>query len=530
LKRRFADGALFAYLTVLVWGLTAPMRGLWQDDVIYLSSMVRRRGHLLKAMFGWIGTPVRRLYGLPAWLASITPRPILTMQLLYGAFWIGHALAAGWIVSILLPRRPLIRFAAIALTLTATSDYLTSNLTAIGYNFAILTLLLAIGSGLRFAACGGIPWLAASVAFLTISVWTVDVAFTAMPFVPLLLLLMPSASRRRSLLLLAVCAAATLPAVFAEWRFLHNPKEYAAIAFIPLAPREFIHRAFSFFFENFKPWDWVFGRRLMGQRPPMLMPMRVMAALSLSAAIVFFLQVRRRPPDDDPDSKRPLFLVALFCVMAFTCNAVYCRLQMADLLYRTHVMSRVWTSLAIAIAAGWAVARWPRARAVVLAALALFVGFGTWGGLERQDLFLATWHRHQRELSSIVESVPAFRPGTGIILRSGATSYYLATEADYLAENWLVLLYDTPKVRVLRLTPQRGTACVPAPAGLDCQREKGNGARHFGYDKLIILDYDEASGRYSLVQSLAGADAYRPQRLIVQRPMTRIQRHLLLLD
>jgi hypothetical protein len=546
LSRR--DGILYAYLTVLVWGLTAPWRGLWQDDTIYLSMMIRRRGDLMRTMFGAIGTPMRRLYGLPAWLASITPRPILTLHLLYGAFWVGHAFAAGWIVSMLLPRRPLIRFAAIVLTLTATSDYLTSNLTAIGYNFAILTLLLAIGSGLRFASRGGVGWLIASAVLLTVSVWTIDLAFTAIPFVPFLLLLLPGASRRRSIVLLAACAVAILPAVIAEWMFLHDSSSYAAKAILPLTSQQLATRMTTLWLDNFTPWRWVFSRQLFGALPPLLMPRRIMAALSACAAIAVFVCAQAQPRDEDRASKRPLALIAVFCVMTFVCNAVYGRLHMADLHYRTHVMSRVWASLAIAIAVGWAAERWPRARPAVLGALAVFVGLGAWGGLERQDLFLSTWQLHQRELLSILESVPALRGDPGIILRSGDTSRYLATEAGYLSENWLVLLYDRKKVTCLRLTPKRGTGCRSTPSGLDCWRgfESASPSTgqmrtvHFDYDNVIVLDYDEAQNRYGLVQSLVNdplgagagtaASAYQPERLIERRPLSANQRHLLLLD
>jgi hypothetical protein len=544
LSRR--NALLYAYLTVLAWGLTAPWRGLWQDDTIYLSMMVRRHGNLMKSMFGAIGTPMRRLYGLPTWLASITPRPVLTLQLLYGAFWVGHALAAGWIVSMLLPKRPLIRFATIVLTLTATSDYLTSNLTAIGYNFAILTLLLAIGSGLRFASRGGVAWLISSASLLAISVWTVDVAFTAIPFVPLLLLLLPGVSRRRSIALLVACAAAILPAVIMEWVFLVDPDAYAAKAILPFTPPIAVRIA-TLWLENFTPWRWVFSRQLFGTLPPLLMPRRIMAAFSACAAIAVFACARVQPRDEDNASRRPLLLIALFGFMALVCNAVYARLQLADLHYRTHVMSRVWSSLAIAIAVGYAAARWPRARPAILGALAFFVGFGAWGGLERQDLFLSTWRMHQRELLSIVEIIPAYRDDAGIILRSGITSHYLATEAGYLSEDWLMLLYDRKKMSCLRLTPKRGTGCRSTPSGLDCWRgaeaSPGTGqapAVHFDYDNVIVLDYDEAQNRYSLVQSLTNdplaagagpaAGAYQPERLIERRPMLPTQRRLLLLD
>jgi hypothetical protein len=240
-----------------------------------------------------------------------------------------------------------------------------------------------------------------------------------------------------------------------------------------------------------------------------------------------------------------LLLVAVFCAMAPLCNCLYARLQLAELNYRTHVLSRVWASLALAIVTGWIAARWPRARSPILVALALFVGLGAWGGLERQDLFLSTWRQHQRELKSIVESVPAYRDGTGIILRSEATSHYMATEADYLARDWVVLLYDRPRVHSLRLSPKRGTECRSSPRGLDCWHEdEAAGGRpptdHFDYATLLVFDFDERTGRYSVVRSLqgdplganaAGAEReYQPERLIVRRPLAPFQRHLLLLD
>jgi hypothetical protein len=531
------DAALFTLLTVLVWGLTAPLRGFWQDDTLHFSVVFGRRGDLPAALVQSFGTPMRRLYLIPYWLALGTPRPILTLQLLYGVFWVLEALAAGWLVSLLLPRRPFMRFAAIALTLTATSDYLTDNLTPLGYHFAIVTVLLAIGSGLRYASRGGVLWLAASVISLEISVWTVDVAFILMPFVPLLLFLLP-VSRRRVLLLLALCCAATLPAMIREWGFLRDPTSYAASAIAHLPPWQLSLRIIHLYLENFMPWRWVFSRPLIGVRPPTIIPMPVQALLALCGAAAFLFRARARPAEEN-ESDKPLLLAALFGLMALVFNGLYASLTMAEVHNRTHLVSRIWASLAIAAGAGWAAGRWPRARFAVHAALAIFAGFGVWGGLERQDLFLSTWRRHQRELSSIIECVPKFRPGTGIILRSGDTSHYLATEADYLSGAWLRLLYD-PSVHAVRLNPKRPGTCRATPAGLECSRELRFGTQpvHLNYDQLIVLDYDEASGRYHLVRSLTGDElgkgadgaenAYRPESLIEQRARTRWQREMLL--
>lgn len=488
---------------MLVLQVTPHLHGFWQDDVLHFSSVFQRRGDLPAALLHPFGTPMRRFYLLPYWLALFTPRPVVALHAIHAFFWIVEALLGGWIARLLLPLRPFIRFAAIALTLTATSDYLTNNLTPLGYHLGIVMLLLAIGAGLRFRAFGGAGWLVLAVASLTISVWTVDVAFVAMPFLPLLLL-PRGESRRRAWFVLAGWTLATAPAVVREVQFLRDPHDYAAVAIQHLSLRQLAARATHLYLENFRPWRWVFSRPLFGARPFPVIPMYVQASLALLAALAFFLRARSRPPEPSP-SRTSLWFAALFAVMALAFNVTYARLQMAEVHNRTHLMSRVWASLAIACAAGWARDRWPRSRVVIHALLALFIGFGVWGGIERQDLFLATWRRNQRELASIVEAVPRFRPGTQLLLRSGNTSFYMATEADYLTNAWLRLLYAEP-VSLVRLSPKRPDRCRSTPAGLECTRETRFAPQpvHLDYATLIVLDYDEATRRYSLLPTLRG--------------------------
>jgi hypothetical protein len=60
----------------------------------------------------------------------------------------------------------------------------------------------------------------------------------------------------------------------------------------------------------------------------------------------------------------------------------------------------------------------------------------------------------------------------------------------------------------------------------------------FPFERLVIMDYDMASGTYRLVRSLRGdplgrgferdAERYRPEQRIVGRPWTLRQRRLLL--
>jgi hypothetical protein len=235
-------------------------------------------------------------------------------------------------------------------------------------------------------------------------------------------------------------------------------------------------------------------------------------------------------------------------MMALAANAAYAGVWFSEIHYRTHILSRIWASMAIGIMAGWAGMRWPRLRWAAVAAVTAFVFFGTWGGIERQDYFLASWRGHQRELASILDAAPALRPGTAVILRGTPPSgRYLATQADYLTTHWLRMLYDDTHLRTMRLDPKRGADCEPTTLGVVCQPEGreityDNKKREslFRFDALVVMDYDQASGTWRLVRSLQGdplargyereAETYRPAERIVVRPWTLKQRRLLLRD
>ena len=544
-----SDGALYFALLLLVWGLTVPMRGLWQDDTLLLRLARDLQGHGFMAALTPVVAPLRRLYTLPFRLALATPQPIWTLHLIFGLTWLGQALAAGWIARLLLPGLQLTRFLAICLTLTATSDYLTDNLTSLGYNLAALMLLLAVGCSLRYLTGGRAGWIALAYATTAVSIWTLDIAISALPFMPLLLVWRSGIQAwRRILLVLSALGLTLAPAVPIEWRFLHEASGYAAVAMRPMGLAERLHRTASLGYTNFAPWRWAFAHRAWYPRPPAAIPLWAMGLGAAVAAAWFAFRARQAHNPEPPErTTRILLLAGTFVAMALIANAAYAGLQMAEIHYRTHILSRTWASLAIAVLAGWAVQRWPRFRAGFLLVPVLFVGLGVWGGLERQDLWVSTWRLHQKELLSIVTNAPALTPGTGIILRSGPTpDLYLATEADYLAQSWLVLLYDDPAIHGLRMAPDRGTGCRATPEGLDCWHEQEAecfaagtcAADRFPYEKLVILDFDDRTGTWRLVANpqgdplLGGSGAalagYRPAGRILKRPLTPRQRALLL--
>lgn len=550
-----SEGALYFVLLLLVWGLTVPLRGLWQDDVLLLKLAQGLDGQGWMAAFTPVVTPLRRLYTWPFLLALNTPWPVWTLHLFFGLTWLSQALAAGWIARLLLPGERLVRFLAVCLTLTATSDYLTNSLTALGYNVAALALLLAIGCALRYLEGGRPGWLVASCSALAFSLWTLEVAFPALPFVGLLLLWRGGVASRRTLFFALAWGATIAPSAWLEWRFLNLKVGYGAVAMKAIPFSERLARTCQLWLENFEPWRWAFAHPTWFPRPPAAIPPGAMAlAAGIGAAWFFFRARRISNPVSEPVPNQPptgatrwLSLAGLFALMALAANAAYAGLQLAEFHYRTHILSRIWASLAIALCVGWAVRRWPRFRVAFLLVPVGFVGLGVWGGMERQDLWVSSWRLHQKELLSIVTNAPALRSGTSIVLRKlGDKPYYLATEADYLAESWLKLLYDDPSMHALSTSRGRGSGCRAEQPALDCWREgkadcfaAGTCApERFPYERLVIMDLDPQEGIYRLLEDprrdpqLAGVEGiearYRPNERIVRRPLSARQRALLL--
>jgi hypothetical protein len=545
-----ADGLCFAALTILVWGVNALQRGLWQDDVQALSEAFGRslRPDYLIALLAPLDTPLRRLTILPFAIANATPQPIWALQIICGAVWLALGLLAGWIVGLLLPGRHWTRFVVVCLALTATSDLLTGSMVMLAHNVAALLCLAAVGCALIWLGRGRIVALAASSILLACSLLTMDVALPAIPF--LVLLLVGSAGWHltpRVGGLLVAWGIILVPIAIAEFSFLHDPTSYAAMALV--APsKEVLVRAIALWLDNFAPWRWPFARPEWYARPSAVIPTIWMAAGALLAATLFLLRVRIKTDDAGSDNgPRSIHLAVLLAAMALAKNVAYAFVWFSEIHYRTHIMSRLWASMAIGILAGWLGVRGLRwaASAIVTA----FVFFGTWGGIERQDFFLASWRGHQRELASILDAAPSLRPGTAVILRSTATSgRYLAMEAGYLTKRWLRLLYNDPQLRTMRLNPERGSGCKSTAGGIDCWLEgeamcfanKACEPTRFQFEDLVVMDYDSSSATWHLVRSLRDdplargyngeAERFHPENRIVPQPWTSRQRRLLLMD
>jgi len=545
------DGLSFATLTILVWGVNAPRRGLWQDDVQALGEAFQRSSSSFPALLRPDASPLRRLTLLPSALANLTSQPIWALHLLCAVIWLAQGLVAGWMVALLLPGRRWTRFVVTCLTLTATSDFTTGSMVALAYNLAALLALAAIASALLWLRDGRVAALIISSVLLVCSLLTMEVALPALPLLALLFLWLSRwHPRRRVIGLLAAWGIVLVPILIVEWRFLHDPASYAATALLPLSRTVLLKRTIRLWLDNFTPWRWAFARPEWYARPHAVISSGWMAAGSLLAATLFLLRLRTKENASTPrEAPGGALLASLFAAMALAANAAYAQVWFSELHYRSYILSRVWAAVAIGILAGWVVTREARLRWAAGAVVTAFVFLGTWGGIERQDFYLAAWLPHQRELASILRVAPALRPGTAVILRgSPPRGQYVATEADYLTKHWLRLLYDTPGLKAMRLDPQRGSVCMTTAAGPLCWSEtqaacfarRSCPPTRFRFEELVVMDYAARAGTYHLVRSLhddplangyaADAERYHPERRIISQAWTPRQRALLLLQ
>jgi hypothetical protein len=108
---------------------------------------------------------------------------------------------------------------------------------------------------------------------------------------------------------------------------------------------------------------------------------------------------------------------------------------------------------------------------------------------------------------------------------------YQATRVPYLAQSWTALLRDDTRLagRTVVWLPGWGATCRPESSGLACsQSADGRAPGTIPWDRLVLLSFDAASGRYRLVPSIPESDgAYRPEALVGPAPFSARARDLL---
>lgn len=546
----------YTALTLVVWGLFALDRGLWHDEVqiLFRALAAPTRG---EGLFPVLASPTRRLLAWPSFLALASGHPRLVLELLSGLSWLVSGVLAERLARRLWPTRPRRACLAAVLTLVATPDFFTNALVGLGYQLSIVAFLAAVCLGLAWLQDGRRVCLAGALAALAASLWTSDAPAPAWLLAPLLWGAAPGvadgAVRRRWRELLPLWYAVPLPYVALLVQALRAPGSYVQGALLPLGWGERAARLAELAAWNFTPWRWAFARPLWLPAAGHVVPAGVQLGLAALTGVAAAVWLLRRPSGEaaaTPPVRRSTargVLVAL--LLALASNAALASVQLAVFFCRTHLLSRVFASLALA---GLFDAAWTRGasrrvgRVALGAALAAWIGLGTAGGLERQDYFAAYARRHRQELCSWLDAAPGLAPDARLLLRVPRAERYMAGEAGYLARAWAALLYEDPGVecRVFLWSTPRGTACSAHPGGLECRGERSPDCRGAGgrdvdwlpYERLVFLEYQPEQNRYVLRRTLpaealpadgAAAVPYAPDANLVARARTALARDLI---
>ena len=527
---------LYLGLGVVVWGLFVPDQGLWHDDVqnLFRAFVAPERG---EGLFPAIATPTRRLLGLPFIAALATGWPVQALHLLSAAAWITTAVLADRLARRLWPAMPLAAPLAAALTACATPDLCTDAALAVGYQQSVVLYVSAVLLGLRWLQSGSRAALWAAPVALCASLWTTDAAVAAWPVTPLLWAAAPGARGRRALPLGLLWFLAPVPYLITLAGLVTSEGSYLRKALVPLHAGQWIARLVDLLAWNVMPWRWAMDRPLWFPPHGEVVPLSVRWTIALAAGVIAAGAIFRRARRPETAGRSGTWGALASVALMATANAPFAGLQYADLYYRTHLLSRVFASAALA----WLVAvAWYRARAavrpVLAAAVAGWLALGVASALAQQDYFVSYTRAYRQELSSILTAAPALDPDAVLLLRAPVHSHFLATEAGHLARAWMTLLYadSSLECRTVLWSQARSTTCEPAGSGFvcrgessaDCGRGEGQETRLLPYERLVLLEYRPAENRYALVEALPLGD-YRPHDRIRAAPRTSLAHALL---
>lgn len=524
--------ALYVFLTLLVWGLFAFDRGLFHDDASNLAwarqASVRPPWGLLEPMVA----PTRLLLGAPYVLAFASPAPAAVLQLLLGACWLLSGFAVSALARRLFPSSRTMALVAGALAITATSDLLTNSSVGLSYCFSGLAFAAALTAALRFQETGAPSALVAAAFFLNAGLLASDGAAPAAALAPLLFLATRGRADRRWAAASACWGLALVPWTVVFLRFLRDPGSYAAIAVAPFDAVRQGRLTAALTAHDFMPWRWAFRRPVWIEHLPAIVPWWAYGLAALAGAAAFVAAASAGTwtdaPVRDAERRQRRRVAAVLVLMIVATHAAFSGVQLAEVRYRTHLVTRLLASMLVAFLAE-ALARRLGAPRLALALPALFVGLGIAGGVERQDTYLATWRRQRAELASILDAAPALDPEATLVLSLVPDpGGFQATRVPYLASAWMFLLRDDRSVagRTVVALPGWGADCRPESAGLRCTGGPGSGA--YAWDRLVVLGFDAASSSYRLVETVPeSAGAYEPRALIRPAPLSEHARSLL---
>lgn len=512
---------LISYLTLtyLVWGIFVFERGISPlDEPNIIQYILSAQDSLLSQLFVSVAPPGRFFMLTPYTLSIWSGYPVVVLQLLYGFAWLGTGLLAYGITLLMFAEKRMAYLAG-ALTLTATGDYFTNYLGVLGgylavtYYFACLFCLL-----FWWIKCGSVAWLIGSALLLLLSIWTTEYAITSIILTPILLWALDRFRiSKRLLITMSWWYSFSFISIAVLLTGILRPGDHRNdVLFNSISIEERVRQTLNFFLYNFTPHRWVFRSIpdwFTGYAPVISEQMRIIAVV---IGVLVFLVVARVMfhsntfPVFIGDRFRYVALGAILLVMTLFSNAAMSSMG-SDYFVRSHLVSRVWASIVIALGSYVVGMRIVKKPYVIFIVPTVFIGAGIYSGIERQDYQIGIWKRHQIELRSIVDQVPGVKPDTMILLLVPPGAHPLLATSNI---NYLPALYGDPtlqqRVFYWGSTWQYYSRCTATAEGFLCQMFSetlcGSGGacapRLLPYNKLIFLVYSVTRNQFVLQERI----------------------------
>ena len=506
----------------------AAGQGLIGEAVFILMVFVGK-AHDASYFFPFILDYTRTLVALPFALALLTPWPEWAISAALISCWMLTAALTLKIARHLFPQdetAALLAFFLAGITAYDTSllraEYVQLHIACLFHLVGVLGMLIYCERRSRHAL-----WASALAQLMSVAFYAAALPAIALGPILAIAAMAPRGSIRAAVRPALAVAAAWWPVaivyVLALALIAMQPRSYivagGGLSLPSLA--EYVHSVGLLVIDNFNPIAWLFPARPHGD-PPRLVPAAfIVLGLVLSVVLMVLLLIaayRASPPLVRTASSRLLLSLVAIVVASNMATAL---LQMANMRFRTHLVSRLYAALVIAALASYLVHARSRVNrgigwSLILACLAC----GLWTVFDRTAHLTSTWARHRIELQSLDSIVRRLDPSAGIVLYVPPGSGYTATVAPWHAQPWLMIIRGgkLPPDAFALWSPDRGAVCATRERVLHCEGDRQKPV-DIPLDRLVVLRYSAADCRWALVQNdstkgLALGSPYDPDKWV----------------
>ena len=485
--------------------------------------------------FPLVADQTRVLIALPLAVAALTPWPEWFVAALLVATWL---LVAGTTYLITFRLFPENRTAAILAFLVAGTTAYDISLFHAGYLPFLITSLLhwaGVWALLVYCERRSIGWLLAS-SFLQIASLlmyaTALPAILAGPFLALAFIASRSDYRRALRPFVAIALAWWIPAICymgaLAWVAM-QPGNYITGGGLNLkSPVRFLGSAMILVGNNFNAMAWLHPHPYFGNPQRIVDPGVIWALAGVATALMVPLLIGASRAGAGVVSwrKSRWILAALFLAIVVS-NLATVMVQASNLNFRTHVISRLYAAILIAVFCSTFlrsrnIALWTIGLAVTLSLLAI----GAWTVADRAAYLVSIWPRHRTELRSLDNLVQTIDRRAAIVLFEPPGAGYTATIVAWHALPWIMLMRGDDSAPPFALwSPARKADCSVRGANLECEGDVQKLVQ-IPLRQLVLLRYDIGDCRFKLVQNEwvdnslpSPPPEYSPQSWILDRPL-----------